>query len=604
MTAFLNNVASKSFDYVIIGGGTAGLTVAARLSEDPNTTVCVLEAGNANIDGPAISALASYGRHYGDERYDWNHVTTRQALGGDRRVPWARGRGLGGSSAINFMVWTKPPAEEINDMERLGNPGWNWKNYQKYAQKAERFIEPSSPQKQKFGLPGYEDSVSRNGAVIIGFPRTISEAEILAQKVLVNTGIFKAAQPYGGDPNGYFWTMGTHDPRTSTRSYATTAYYLPNKDRPNLTVLIRALARRVVTRPGADGKLNASGVEFIYGDETYSVRASKEVILSAGSIKSPQLLELSGIGQRAVLEKAGIPVKIDLPGVGENMQEHCVGGFNYELREGVDFPTADPIRQPSQLAMQQELFKRGEGAFTLGMPTLAFVPLESITSRAQDIYEKAKAEVDRRAKDGVAPGLLEQWQIQLERLAPGQNQAGPGCELIFFAGKLDAAPPEEGKKYVFLAPATNHNFSRGSIHVTSNDPRQEAEIDARYFEHQVDLDIFLETAKFVRKLAQASPLRDVIEKEVAPVPEMGTDEQLAEFLKQTFHTSRHTCGTCSMLPKEKGGVVDHTLKVYGTDNLRVIDLSILPLHFASHPQASVYIFAEMASDIVKGTFET
>ncbi|GJE91611.1 GMC family oxidoreductase [Phanerochaete sordida] len=588
---------------VTLGGGTAGLTIAARLTEDSATTVCVLEAGDANLNDPAILTPATYMQHFGDKLYDWNHFTTKQKFSGDREMHWARGRGLGGSSAINFMVWTKPPAEEIDDIERLGNPGWNWQNYQKYAQKVERLIEPTPQQKEKFNLPEYENDVSRDGAVAIGFPKTISEADVLAQKALENAGIPKAPRPYGGNPNGTFWTMNTHDPRTPSRSYATTAYYLPNKDRPNMVVFVRALVSRVLTEVGADGNLSAVGAEFIHDEKIYSVNAIKEVILAAGAIKSPQVLELSGIGQRAVLENAGIPVKLDLPTVGENLQEHCIGGFSFELKDGVDLETADPLRQPSKLAEAQELYKRGEGPFTIGMPTFTFVPVEQIAPQPQAIYEKAKAQVERVVKEGAAPGLLEQWKIQLERLEPGKNQAGPGCEIIFFSGMFGPIPPEEGKKYVCWSPGTNHNFSRGSIHVTSSDPRKEPDIDAHYFEHQVDLDIFIETSKFARKMAQMPPLKDLIAKEVVPGPEVKTDEQLADFMTKVYSTTWHTCGTCSMLPQDKGGVVDPSLKVYGTNNLRIVDLSILPLHFAGHTQATVYTFAEQAADIIKGVFK-
>ncbi|EKM52126.1 uncharacterized protein PHACADRAFT_212710 [Phanerochaete carnosa HHB-10118-sp] len=579
MTAPLHDVVSKSFDYIIIGGGTAGLALAARLTDDPNTTVCVLEAGDANLHDPALLTPVSYLRHFGDKDYDWNFYTTKQKLVSDREFQWNRGRGLGGSSGINFLIWTKPPADEINDIERLGNPGWNWKNFQKYSQKVERFIEPAPEQKQRFGLPGYENDVSRQGSVAFGFPKTISDVDLIAHQTLANAGIPPAQRPYGGDPSGYAWMMNSQDPRTGTRSYATTAYYLPNKDRKNLTVLVRALVSKILTEDGADGKLNAAGVEFIYDDtKTYVVHAKKEVILSAGTIKSPHILELSGIGRRDVLEKAGVPVKMDLPRVGENVQEHYLAFFTFELKSDYDGATFDCLRTPNTLPAQQELYsKRGEGAFTMGMQTSAFLPVEKVTPKAHEIYAKAKAQVERLAREGMPPGLLEQYTIQLERLEPGKHQTGPGCEVFFVPAKIVPDMPIEGKKFVDWFYAMNHPFSRGSIHITSSDPAKAPQIDPRYFDHEA-------------------------EKEVVPGPEVATDEQLVEFAKSIFVTTWHTCGSCSMLPKEKGGVVDPSLTVYGTNNLRVVDMSVVPLHFTGHTQAFTYALAEQAADIIKGNF--
>ncbi|EKM59948.1 uncharacterized protein PHACADRAFT_206165 [Phanerochaete carnosa HHB-10118-sp] len=211
MSAKIEDITDKSFDYAIIGGGTAGLALAARLSEDPSKTACVLEAGDPNINDPAILTPASYGSHFGNKQYDWNFATAKQTFCSDRVFPWSRGRGLGGSSSINFKNWSKPPADEIDDWERLGNPGWNWKNFQKYVQRAERFVEPAAELREKANIPLHEGDLGTKGTLPISFPRTFSEVETFLMQTTKNAGIPTAPRPYGGDPNGFFWMINSLD---------------------------------------------------------------------------------------------------------------------------------------------------------------------------------------------------------------------------------------------------------------------------------------------------------------------------------------------------------------------------------------------------------
>ncbi|EKM52445.1 uncharacterized protein PHACADRAFT_211701 [Phanerochaete carnosa HHB-10118-sp] len=605
MSAQIGDVVDKSFDYVIIGGGTAGITLAARLSEDPSKTVCVLEAGDPNIDDPAILTPASYASHFGKKQYAWDFATTKQKMCTGKIFPWARGRGLGGSSGINYMVWTKPPAEEIDDWERLGNPGWNWKNFQKYIHRAERFVEPAAELREKFKIPLHEGDLGTKGALAISFPRTFSEVETYLMQAAKNAGIPAAPCPYGGNPNGVFWTINSIDQQTATRSYACTAYYMPNRDRPNLTVLPDAHVARVISDKDTNGNLTVTGVEFLHGEKCYVVHVNKEAIVSAGALKSPQILELSGIGSRSVLEKVGVEVKVDLPGVGENLQEHVYGGFSWELKPEYDFLGFNELQHAAGRARHEALYKDLAGAFTMGIVNFSFLPLEAIAGaeRAQAICERARAQVNALDAARTPAGLREQHAIQLARFRPGVCPAGPGCEIIGMSGAAGALPTEEGRSYFSWAYGINHALSRGHVHITSDDPMVEPEFDPRYFEHEADLDVLVETAKFARNIAQHAPLKDMVAREIAPGPAVQTDEQLREFVKATYSTTWHTCGTCSMTPRDKGGVIDHELRVHGTNNLRVVDLSIVPLHIATHTQATVYAIAEQASDIIKGTFQ-
>ncbi|GJE87487.1 GMC family oxidoreductase [Phanerochaete sordida] len=611
MSAKLEDVADKSFDYVIIGGGTAGLVVAARLSEDPSVTVCVLEAGGANLDDPEILTPSLSRGHFGREQYSWNFTTTKQKMCSDKAFPWARGRGLGGSSAMNFLVWTKPPADEIDDWERLGNPGWNWKNYQKYVHKAERFAEPAAELKAKYKMPLYEGDVGREGALAVSYPRTISDLDRCLIETINNAGIPTAPRPYGGDPNGVYWTINTMDQATATRSYASTAYYLPHRTRPNLTVLPHALGTRLLSAPDAAGLLRAHAVEFLFGASAtrHTVRVRREALLAAGALQSPQLLELSGIGAPAVLARARVPLRLALPGVGANLQEHVYGAFSWELKPAhAALPGLYALAHPASRAHHAALYAappaaRG-GAYTMGLTNFAFAPLARVAgrARAREIHACAQAHVGALAAAGqLDDGLRAQYAIQLKRLDPDARAPGPVCEVVGVSGvgALRVAP---GTAYVSVSWAANSLLSRGTVHITSDDPRQPPELDPHYFEHDADLDVVLETAKFARSLAQHAPLRDMVARELLPGPDVAGDAALAEFIKRSYSTTWHTCGTCAMLPLSAGGVVDAALRVHGAANVRVVDLSVAPLHFSAHAQATVYAIAEQAADIIKGVF--
>ncbi|KAA1466850.1 alcohol oxidase [Dentipellis sp. KUC8613] len=594
MLVSLTDVADKTFDYVVVGGGTAGLTVATRLSEDPKVSVLVLEAGGAHINDPAILRPASFGSHFKQPEYDWDYHTVPQKWCDGRSAVIASGKGLGGSSAINFLVWTRPSASEIDDIERLGNPGWNWSEYLKYSKKLEKFIAPPPEVAKEHELRA--KGISESGNVVAAFPRTLlSEAEIPLQKALINMGFEHAKDPLGGDPEGVAFHPQTVDPRTCTRSYSTTAYYLPAQDRKNLSVLVNAPVHRLLTEKNKDGDVVAKAVQFEYGGKTQVVNVGKEAVLSAGTFKSPVILELSGIGLKKVLEPLGIPVHVELP-VGENVQDHLYMTVAFELRDDIDVPTLDLLQDPEQVKKQLELLSKGEGVFATGMTSFSFGPLQSYSDRADEIQRAAKEKILREA-DTYPPGLLEQYKIQIERW----ERRAAGVEIVVFNGFLAFPnPPTPGKRYLSPLTAMNHNLSRGTVHIRSADPAVPPEVDPHWFEQEADLQSLVEGAKHLRRLGKTSPFKEIIVKETNPGPEIQTDEQLAAWAKKYTSSVHHTASSCSMMPRDKGGVVDPQLKVYGTANIRVVDLSIVPLLFGSHPQASTYAIAERAADIIKG----
>lgn len=596
----IEEVVNRSFDYIIVGGGGCGLTLAARLTEDPSRTVLVLESGGANLNDPELLRSASYGAHYGKPQYDWDHKTTKQKHLDGRSVTWQRGKGLGGSTAINFMGYSKPTTRDIDDWEKLGNPGWNFESHQKFLPRAERFQPPPPEFQEKMRIDPATFKFGTEGSVGIGAPPLFSDGVVRCIETLENAGLPQAPQPYDGDPSGWFWVPATYDTETHSRSYSTTAFYIPNKERPNFFVLTHAHAHRVLTEPGINGSLTAVGVEFGHGGGTHTVRAAKEVILSAGALRSPQILELSGIGRKDVLERISVPVKLELAGVGENVQEHIASAMTWELKDDYPWETLDLLRDPETFAKNLELLKQGKGLFTSGLYLMAFFTLNMVSDKAQEIYERAREEIAKIDPSSVPAGFKEQIELQLARLNPATSS--PYCEVVVVPGFFSGPnPPTPGKRYITWMCVLNSAFSRGTIHAKSDNPDEDSEFDPHYLERNADAEMFLEMAKWMRNLGNVSPFKDMIAGEVNPGPEVQTDEQLLKWMKAWCHTPCHTVGSLSMLPLEKGGVVDPNLKVYGTNNLRVVDISVVPLHISSHTQSTAYFIAEKAADIIKSS---
>ncbi|KAF9265669.1 alcohol oxidase [Marasmius fiardii PR-910] len=582
-------------------GGTSGLPLAVRLSEDPSVSVLVIEAGQANLDDPDILTPAKFGSHFGNEKYDWNFKTLPQKHCFDRSVPWNRGKGLGGSSAINFFQFHRPAKSDIDAFEQLGNTGWNWNLLERYYAKTETFLEPVD----KSECLRYDSSKhGKDGPLIIAYPATLSNFEQPYQAALRELNIDVVNEPFSGDTKGTWITPVSIDPRNRVRSYAANKYYQPNESRPNLFVLPSAHVTKILTEKSPDGNVTATAVEFIHDGATSQINVGKEVIVSSGVIMSPQasILELSGIGNPEILRKAGVEVQVELPGVGENLQEHLYAGVSRELREDIpqDFLTFDRLSDPSELARQQESYRKdGKGIFGMSVVCMTFVPLAKISPTCDQIQQSFKDSVQSRAASGAfRDGLIKQYEVQLQHIKDQE----PSCEFVLsprFTSRLN--PPASGKQYITASTLLNHPFSRGTIHISSSDPLVRPEIDPNYLQEEYDLSSFVEQIKFARRILEQNQFKDLLtDTEVNPGPDVQTDEDIRKYLKNVAVSSWHAIGTCSMLPSQHGGVVDNKLKVYKTKNIRVADLSIVPLHIGAHTQATAYAIGELAADIIKG----
>ncbi|KAF9040114.1 GMC oxidoreductase [Panaeolus papilionaceus] len=596
------DVQDKTYDYVIVGGGTSGLALATRLSEDSIVSVLVLEAGPQNLKDAKIDMPGQFAQVLGNPQYDWGFMTTKQKHSNDKQYAWGRGFGLGGSSAINFYCWIKPPAADIDAFEKLGNPGWNWTEYQKYSRKVENFHPPSKEQTDLYPHTYDEKLRGTSGPIHVTIPANVHTIDTIVQKTLVNKGLKAIEDPYGGDITGTWIASANLDPESWSRSYSATGYLLPNLKRHNLTVVTDAYVSRVLFEDAIGQDLEASGVEFTHGDKSYVVKARKEVIVSAGAINSPKVLELSGIGQPEVLSRIGVDVKLNLPGVGENVQEHTFVGVGYELDPNTHHESYDRMFDPVYAEEAKKLYIQRKGMHRVGITSFAYFPLSAADAAAasnmvQQLDEEIKSQ---KASSSLKPGLAEQLEIQLEIL---KDDTLPDIEIVAFPGLFTGiTAPEPGRSYVTMLCVLNHPISRGTIHAKSKDPKEHPEIDAHYFEHDADLENLVQQIKFVRSLSDVEPWKSGIVREVDPGPKCETDEDIRNYIKNHLSTTWHTVGSCSMLPRNKGGVVDPRLKVYGTKNLRVVDLSIIPLHIAAHTQVTAYTIAEKAADLIKADF--
>jgi len=315
--------ASRRFDYIIVGGGTAGLAVAARLAEDPALTVGVLEAGDRGDGNEEIDIPGYSGRALGGP-LDWLFETVPQPGLGNRKLPWNRGKVVGGSSALNYMTWNRASREDYDAWEALGNPGWGWESLLPYFKKSESF-HPPPPGFRDLHQTTYNEPnpefLGERGPVHVSYTRDFSPAHAYWHATLNELDVPSNPAHISGNNVGVWTTICAVNPENSTRSYA--AHYIAPQPQ-NLYVLTRALAQEVILEKRSDGETEwaATGVRFTCGGRDFVASASREVILSGGSVNSPQLLELSGVGNPAVLAAAGIPLKVDLPKVGENLQEH------------------------------------------------------------------------------------------------------------------------------------------------------------------------------------------------------------------------------------------------------------------------------------------
>ncbi|KAJ3922505.1 hypothetical protein F5877DRAFT_75177 [Lentinula edodes] len=587
--------AQSSFDYVIVGGGTAGLVLAARLSEDGAVNVGVIEAGETRFDDADVNTPAYLGQALFNPLYDWAYETVPQATLNGRSVSLNLGKMIGGGSALNFMIWQRGCQGDYDNWSQLGiEGGWDWAGLLPYFEKTENVTPGPLDTPYNFTeASGSGDGEGKSGPLPVGYNNFYSTIEGPYAQALMSLGD-------NGDTTGLFNSAASVDPATGNRTYSGRNYLLPNVGRSNLAVLTGAQATKIqFTQSG--GNATATGVQFTANGTNYTVSSRKEVILSAGSLHTPQLLELSGIGDEARLTALGIPVVVANSDVGENLQDHQTLNSGFLLNDP-DVPTVDTLfSNASFAATQEELYLTNHtGFFTYTPSALSFHPLQQFWT--EDELDTALAQLQTEiTQANLSTFINKQFQLQIDGIK--QGVVGQ-MELLFVAGVLGASSTDQ-ENFVDMSNFASRPFSRGSVHINTTDPLAPPLIDTAYLQFSFGKynllykEVLVKGAQVTRNLSQIAPLSSFIASPLNPSANVTTDEDFENFVIENVGTEWHQVGTASLGPFGEGGVVASDLIVYGTSNLRVVDASIMPMQIGAHIQATVYAIAEKAADIIK-----
>ncbi|KAI0159270.1 hypothetical protein BJ166DRAFT_615016 [Pestalotiopsis sp. NC0098] len=589
-------MSKDSYDVIIVGGGTAGLVLANRLSEDQNLQVLVLESGNDRKGDPNTLTPGAWPL-LTNSPSEWTFPTEPQReLSRKTTVP--QGKSLGGSSAINSFLFTSTSRANVDGWEKLGNEGWDYEAYEKALKKS-------------FTLHNPQGVTEGEGPLQL----TLNAAESLLEKAwidgLVSLG-FPKSDALSGRLGGPIIAPESIDPKTKQRSYAANAYLDPIRDRSNITVLTGMTVTKVlIERPSSGGDLVAKGVQVVSQDGSlHTIAARKEVIISAGAINSPRLLELSGIGSASLLEHLGIDVLIDNPHVGENLQNHLFTGVTFEVKDDVDTIDAFFRQEPDAVAaVMHDYATKGTGPMsTSNMITMAQLPLPEFHTaegrkELDQLLATKDADSETRRATSTTPSFAAAHESYVRSILTDPSEAvgnyvfGPAYAPFESADPSYRAPG----KHVSVAIELSHPLSRGSVHITSSSSssgtNDGVSVDSRYLSHPLDLEVLARQLRFAEDaVLRAEPIARLLK----PYNRRFADLDVArEYVRRTADGAYHYTGTCAMMPRDMGGVVDNRLRVHGCSNLRVCDASIVPIEPTANPQAVVYGVAELGAIFIK-----
>ena len=526
---------SETFDYIIVGAGSAGCVLANRLTASGRHRVLLLEAGPKNRH-PWLHIPLGFGRLFNNRRFNWCYETEPQPGCHNRKVIAPRGRVLGGSSSINGLVYIRGQAEDFNVWRQLGNTGWSFEEVLPYFRKAED-NERGADQFHGVGGPlAVSDLCDRHplaeafveAAVQCGYPRNDD---------------FNASLQEGA---GYYQTTMRNGLRSSTAA----AYLKPASRRANLKVVSKALATRIVFEVR-----RATGIEYFAGHEKRSASANAEVIVAGGAFNSPQLLQLSGVGPASLLQSHGITVVADAAGVGDDLNDHISGRIILRCKEPITLN--DAVRSWT-------------GKLTHGLHYV-------VTRRGY------------LAIPAVSAGCF-------LRANPTSATPDSQCSISLFSaqtigGELHPFPGVTGN-CVLLRPE-----SRGYVQITSADPRDAPAINPNYLATQKDCETIVAGVAAMRRIFKAPAMARYIAEEIEPGPRCDDGDELLDFIRRRGSTTYHPVGTCRMGQDQKA-VVDERLRVRGFTGLRVIDASIMPAVVSGNTNAATIMIGEKGADMI------
>ncbi|KAI4172487.1 MAG: hypothetical protein LQ343_003577 [Gyalolechia ehrenbergii] len=513
MSTHINDLAEE-YDFVIVGGGTSGLTVANRLSENTGVCILVLEAGNNHLEDPRVLIPALCMQAPGSD-LDWKFVTTPQDELKDRKIRQPQGRLLGGSSGINNQAFISPSSNGIDAWAQLGNDGWSWATMEPYYRKFYSLSLPDEATRQHLGLDYItETDKEARGPVQVSYTGVVQDP---LSKAWVDT--FKGlshgmtGNPYSCSSIGGYANAATVDRSSKTRSYAATAYYAPAAHRTNLTVLTGVEVEKIGFAKDSGEKL-ANVVYFNQNGLSTKVAVRKEVIVAAGTFQSAKILELSGIGNPQILKSLDIPLAVENENVGENLQDHLMTGISFEVKDGV--VTGDSLmrQDPEAVAAASDLYQNHKaGPLTVGgIASHAFMPLaesnlaSNTQSELQQLLQRYPANPGNKVQRDCICNILR------------ARDEGVGAIFMFLAqsnlhnneSAKDYLQDLQAGNFISLGAIQSYVFSRGSSHVLSKNHSVPPCIDPQYLSHPLDLELLARHVQFLERLARSPPLSDYL----------------------------------------------------------------------------------------------